>query len=236
MNCASCSAPMTSMTLDAHLSSPVDVDLCTACHGFWFDKYESLKLAPGSTLKLIKLIGECCKTGKPSLPKNLQCPRCNSRLLLTHDMQRNTRFTYWRCDNGHGRFITFFDFLREKNFIRPLAPQEIEELRKSVQVLDCSNCGAPIDITSDTDCSHCGSPLSILDMKQPQQLLQQLRQAAEPRPIDPMLPFELEFAKRHIETLSGTRRPDSDWGDDPATGLVEAGLNAVARWLAKSGI
>ena len=73
-------------------------------------------------------------------------------------------------------------------------------------------------------------------MKQPQQLLQQLRQAAEPRPIDPMLPFELEFAKRHIETLSGTRRPDSDWGDDPATGLVEAGLNAVARWLAKSGI
>src|SRR5262245_8232075 len=158
MTCPNCSAAMTQMTLEGHLSPPVEIDLCTACQAFWFDKYESLKLAPGSTLKLIKLIGEH-SAPKPSFSTKLQCPRCASDLKLTHDMQRSTRFTYWRCDNAHGRFIGFFDFLREKNFIRPLSAQEIDDLRKEVQTINCSNCGAPIDLASGSSCSHCGSPV-----------------------------------------------------------------------------
>src|SRR5262249_31362552 len=99
MNCPNCSAEMTTMTLDAHLAAPVEIDLCTACQAFWFDRYESLKLSAGSTLKLIKLIGEHSIKAKTTLSPSLHCPRCDARLLLTHDMQRSTRFSYWRCDN-----------------------------------------------------------------------------------------------------------------------------------------
>jgi len=84
---------MTSMTLGAHLNAPIEIDLCAACQAFWFDKYESLKLAARSTLQLIKLIGENSAAGKPSVSRNLHCPRCDTRLLFTHDMQRSTTFS-----------------------------------------------------------------------------------------------------------------------------------------------
>ena len=237
MLCPNCSTDMTKMTLQVHQGAPVEIDLCTACQVFWFDKYESLKLSPGSTLQLIKLIGEHSTAGKPSLSTDLCCPRCGTQLLLTHDIQRNTRFNYWRCDGGHGKFISFFDFLREKNFIRPLSPHEIEELRQNVQAVNCSNCGAPINLMSASTCTHCGSPVSMLDMKQPQELLNQLKQAAEPRPIDPTLPLELAHAKREVDRWFGPQELDSDWWTDASTsGVVEAGLRAVARLLKKSGI
>jgi len=185
----------------------------------------------------MKLIGEHSTKDKVSLSGRLECPRCASDLLQTHDMQRNTRFSYWRCDNGHGRFIGFFDFLKEKNFIRTLSPQQIADLRKKIQIVNCSNCGAPIDLTSATACTHCGSPISMLDMDQSEQLLNQLKHAAEPRPIDPALPLELLHAKRHVETLFGSHVSDDDWwADASSSGLVEAGLGVVARWLAKSGL
>ena len=61
-------------------------------------------------------------------------------------MQRSTRFEYFRCPHDHGRLTTFFDFLKEKDFVRPLTPPQIAELRKNIQVVNCSNCGAPIDL------------------------------------------------------------------------------------------
>jgi hypothetical protein len=228
---------MAAMTLDAHLTTPVTIDLCTVCHAFWFDKYENLKLSPRSTLKLLKLIGEHSSSGKPAVASDLHCPRCAAQLRETTDMQRSTRFSYWRCINDHGRFIGFFDFLREKNFIRPLTPQQIDELKQNIQTLNCSNCGAPIDLTTASLCDHCGSPISMLDMKQPQQLLAELREAAEPRPIDPALTFELARAKREVERLFGPVDPRDDWWSSvSATGLVEAGISAFARWLGKSGV
>jgi len=243
MNCPNCAGAMTNMALDAYMGASVDIDLCTACQAFWFDKYESLKLSPASTLKLMKLIGECSAKGRPafssfsSLSSRLQCPRCDTDLLETHDLQRNTRFSYRRCENEHGRFISFFDFLKEKNFIRALSAQQIADLRKKIQIVNCSNCGAPIDLTTAAACAHCGSPISMLDMDQPQQLLNQLKQAAEPRSIDPTLPLELAHAKRHVDGLFGLHEPDADWwADASSSGLVEAGLSAVARWLTKSGL
>jgi len=59
-------------------------------------------------------------------------------------MQRSTRFEYLRCPHDHGRLTTFFDFLKEKDFVRPPTPAQIAKLRDSIQVVNCSNCGAPI--------------------------------------------------------------------------------------------
>src|SRR3954470_18917365 len=98
---------------------------------------------------------------------------------MTTDMQRETRFNYWRCPQEHGRFIRFFDFLREKNFIRSLSAREVTDLRQTMQNVNCSNCGAPIDLVGTSVCTHCGSAISMLDMKQGQQLLDQLKQATD---------------------------------------------------------
>jgi Zn-finger nucleic acid-binding protein len=162
---------MTRMTLDAHLSVPIEIDLCTACQAFWFDKYESLKLSAASTLQLMKLIGEQSSARPALISKTLQCPRCSENLQLTNDMQRATRFSYWRCGREHGKFIRFFDFLKEKNFVAPMAQADIEELKKNVRTVNCSNCGAPIDLATSSACTHCGSAISILDMNQAQQTL-----------------------------------------------------------------
>src|SRR5436190_11140185 len=114
MTCPNCTTEMETMTLDGHLGAHVTIDVCTACQAFWFDHFESLQLSPGSTLKLMKYIGEHSTSGKPSLPDGLRCARCATALHLAHNMQRNMSFTYWRCANDDGHFIGFFEFLKEK--------------------------------------------------------------------------------------------------------------------------
>jgi DNA-directed RNA polymerase subunit RPC12/RpoP len=209
---------MTAMKMEAHLSAPVEIDLCTGCQSFWFDKYEDLKLSSGSTLKLMKLIGENSSPQKRPYTNVLPCPRCSSHLVFTHDLQGNTRFSYWRCANEHGRFIGFLDFLREKSFIRALSAKEINELKEKIQTVNCANCGAAINLATETVCTHCGSPISMLDVKQPQQWVSELNQAPEPMAFDPAL-FKVE--------------PESDAA---SFNSIHAGLSALARWLTESGV
>ena len=104
-------------------------------------------------------------SGRTPHANTIECPRCASGLVLTHDLQADTRFMYWLCPSEHGRFIGFLDFLREKKFIRTLSAQEIKDLKDKVQTVNCSNCGGAIDLMNDSVCPHCGSPISILDMK-----------------------------------------------------------------------
>ena len=223
---------MESLALPGHAGATVDVDVCRGCHAFWFDPRESLQLAPGSTLRLFSLIGETPKAGRTPLSTRLRCPRCRARLVLTNDLQRSTSFRYWRCPSGHGRFITFFDFLREKNFVRPLSPKQIEEIRRNIQSVNCSNCGAPIDVSKESTCAHCGTPLSMLDMKQAETVVAELKRAAEPRPIDPALPLELARARRDVEASFAA---ETDWWREAgSTGIVEAGFSALMGWLNKS--
>ena len=216
MQCPNCSSEMNAMTMEAHLSAPVEIDLCTPCQSFWFDKYEDLKLSSGSTLQLMKLIGENSSPKGAPYSNVLPCPRCRSHLAFTHDLQGNTRFSYWRCPNDHGRFIGFLDFLREKSFIRALSAQEINELREKVQTVNCGNCGAAINLATDSVCAHCGSPISILDVKQPQQWVSDLKQAPEPMKFDPEMFKVLE--------------------DDGSPSLLHDGLSAFGRWLSSRGL
>jgi hypothetical protein len=222
---------MTGMTLEGHQGRPVAIDLCMTCQAFWFDKYENLQIAPGSTLQLMKLIGERPATATISVSSSPKCPRCADTLPLARDMVRNTRFTYWRCPKGHGHFIRFFEFLREKNFIRTLNSEQIAELREHIQILNCSNCGAPIDLSTSSACGHCGSEISIVDLKQSQELLMQLQQAAQPKPVDPALPLDLLKAKREMEFLF-PRQPEPLL-KEISRDLVHACLATVAGWLNK---
>ena len=81
--------PMSVQTLEGHLGVSIEIDLCVPCQAFWFDNRESLQLTPRSTLKLFRVIGEEVGAGRRALSATAKCPRCGSRLIPTHDMQRN---------------------------------------------------------------------------------------------------------------------------------------------------
>ena len=226
---------MTAMRLEARLGVPVDIDVCAPCQVIWFDRKESLQLGPGATLTLFRTIGEKAGASRAPLGDALDCPRCGRRLKLSHDRQRNTAFQYRRCESGHGRLITFFDFLREKDFLRPLSREQVEELKRNVQTVGCSNCGAPIDLGRGSACPHCGSPLSMLDLKQAGALVAQLQKAADPnRLVDPTLPLQVLKARRDVEQAFAAFEHEPTWHVDASkAGLVGAGLVALARWLSR---
>jgi DNA-directed RNA polymerase subunit RPC12/RpoP len=220
---------------DGAVARALIIDLCEPCQSFWFDGRESLQLTPAATLALFRIIGE--RAARPVLREAdvAKCPRCNSRLRRTHDLQRATRFEYFKCPNEHGRLISFFEFLKEKNFITPLTPKQIAELRQHVQMINCSNCGAPIDLATGAACPHCRSPLSMLDMTQAERVVEQLRRADRTgQPVDPALPLALARARAETDAAFAGLPEQSAWLADVAgSGLVSAGLHALVRLLNK---
>src|SRR5262245_30091310 len=175
---------MTTETLEKRLGgATIDIDYCAPCRVIWFDRYEDLQLSPAATLKMFGIIADRSAASGAPLPGVARCPRCRRTLLKTHDLQRSTPFQYWRCD-AHGRLMTYIDFLREKDFVRPLTPQQLSELRENVQTINCSNCGGTIDLAKDSVCRHCGSAISMLDLKQMAKTIDRLQTAAT-APKDP---------------------------------------------------
>ena len=168
---------MRERTLGGRHGRVIAIDVCEPCQGFWFDGHESLQLAPAAVLSLFQLI--CTRAAPPQRAgqPSVRCPRCRTPLRRVKDMQRSTPFEYLKCPRDHGRFIAFLEFLKKKDFLRPLTPAELTELRQHLQSLDCVNCGAAVDVLRDSQCSHCGTPLSILDVEHAQQLVEQLRDA-----------------------------------------------------------
>jgi hypothetical protein len=217
--------------LDALLDRVVSVDVCEPCQSFWFDARESLQLTPGATLTLFQVIGE--RAGRPQwrYADVSRCPRCSARLRRTQDLQRTTRFEYFRCPHGHGRLISFLEFLKEKNFIKPLSPEQIAQLRQQLEVVNCSNCGAGIDLARGSTCVHCGSPLSMVDTAHAETMLAQLRDASLGRRRADAPERTAESAGAARPTVSPGGEPTNWYADVTALGLVSAGLHRLARWL-----
>jgi hypothetical protein len=225
---------MERLIVDGHYGGHVTIDLCRQCQAFWFDGREHLQLAPSATLRLFEVIHDA-RGPRRALPARLPCPRCDLRLLLTDDRQRATAFRYWRCAREHGRYMTFFDFLREKDFTRELDARQLADLRAHVRSVSCSNCGAPIDLAHDTVCSHCHTPLAMLDFEQVGRMMGDLRAAAE-RAAQPLpggvegLALALARERQQVDAAFGGS--GAEWaGFAPGDGIVERGLDAVVSLL-----
>ena len=203
---------MTSMSLEGHHGRDVSIDVCSGCQAIWFDGYESLQLSAASVLKLFRLVAAAEKVRGP-ISATAACPRCDGKLRLTRDLQRTTRFEYHACPFRHGRLISFFNFLKEKDFIRPLSPAQIEELRRNVRTINCSNCGAPVDLAHGSACAHCGSPLSMIDVKQADALVAALQKAgAGPQPVhNAALPLDLARARRDVDARFNQMTRTEGW-------------------------
>jgi Zn-finger nucleic acid-binding protein len=189
--CPSCGSQMSRQSFERKSVGQVDLDLCFDCHAIWFDQYESAQLTPGSVLALFRKIHEHRDAPTRPVADNLRCPECRVRLVLTQDVQRTNRISYYRCSRAHGRFTTFFQFLREKNFVRSLTPAEINRLKVHVAQVRCSGCGAPVDLARDSQCSYCRSPISILDAEAVRKTLAELDDQEQRRKtIDPTAAIE----------------------------------------------
>lgn len=153
---------MQTIAVDSRSVGQIDIDFCVQCFVIWFDKTESVQLAPSAVVELFKIVNAC--SDKPRLPlaSALPCPRCRAKLQLTHDIGKTGRFSYYRCE-AHGRLTPFYQFLKEKHFIRLLTPLEITRLRVDVKQIKCSGCGGAINLETDTACSYCGSAIAVLD-------------------------------------------------------------------------
>lgn len=176
--CPSCRQPMACQRFQRQLHGEVELDLCFACQGIWFDEFESLQITPGGIIELFRLIHAHRDDPRQPLAEPLRCPRCDDRLLHGLDVSKDGgRFNYHRCLQKHGRFTTFAQFMIEKGFVRQLSPLEIRQLSAKVGTVRCSGCGAPVDIRQDHACGHCRAPIAILDPAAVEQALARYQQA-----------------------------------------------------------
>jgi len=207
------------------------IDVCHHCQCLWFDDQEFLQMTPGATLQLVASVAEDRELTRQPWAAAPRCPRCARPLAETHDLQRSTRFTYYRCPAGDGRFITYYQFLRAKNFVRPLSDEEVRELRARIQQINCANCGGPVNIEREAVCGFCRTPLAIIDPDQVRKTIEHLKAAAEEkRGVDPTLPVSLAMERLRAErafaeSSASSRRPaavDLFFGDlsDPVIGFL----------------
>ncbi len=212
----------------------VTIDVCHACNGLWFDGRESLLLTPGSVIKLFRSMHERHTAARaPQVPAS-RCPRCAGPLQETSDLSNGTRFTYLACPTD-GRFITFFQWLREKGLVRQPTPVELAELTARVKQVSCSSCGAPIELATGTSCTHCAAPVSILSEAKLTETLAQLEaKEAQREVLKPvklaeamMLKYQIEQVYRHEEERNRRHGLRLGWGND----LLAVGLGSLVRAL-----
>ena len=245
MRCSSCNSAMERVTLASHMGTPVEIDVCWPCRVIWFDNLESASLSAGSVIELFKRI-HMARDGNRNLLKNVTCcPICATTLKNTSDLGKSGRFTYARCENCHGRLISFVQFLREKNFIRTLQPHEISNLSVTVKQIRCSSCGGPINLESDKACTHCGAAISVLDEVAVEKALAVLqakemqRNTLDPSRLGDVIMVIEANASRNRALQSSQQGPhnQNQWlGNIAASNrladLVESGIGAaLAVWL-----
>ncbi len=163
LDCPNCAKAMVLLPLTTTIGATVPAGECADCGLLWFDAGSVTRLGPSSVLEIFRAIGLSRSGSGVPLRSDLACPRCRSALVFTHDLQRTTRFVYWRCLTDHGQLIGFIQFLREKNFIRAPSAEELGKLRRDVQEITCSQCGAPIDLQKDSACPFCNAPIALID-------------------------------------------------------------------------
>ena len=236
------------------------IDFCLSCLAVWFDDKELLQLSPAAAIQLLSEFAKEDASRRTPLEPELACPRCDRPLVETHDRQRNTRFWYHRCPAGHGRFMTSYQFLRAKDFVRPLSESELAELRQLIRQVNCGNCGAPVDIERDAICGFCRTPVAVVDADQVRTLLEHQRRTEQAsaeirRPFDqlraapatsrddrlgapdPTLPITLALERMRAErawdaTPALSRQPNVlDLFFGNASDPIAGGLRALSRLL-----
>lgn len=191
----------------------VELDLCFHCHVLWLDNRESIQLSPKGTMDLFRLLHEHRDDPRHALGDKLTCRRCKRRLSLSRDIGKGGRFSYYACPQKHGRLTPFSEFLKEKQFVRELSQIEQNRVRAELKHVQCSSCGAPVDLMKSFQCDHCGSPIAVLDADAVQKTLTELERADARHAGDPAAKESRARALAAMETLR--TRPEHLWERAP---------------------
>jgi hypothetical protein len=228
---------MEAVPLEGTYRGPMTIDVCTACRGFWFDAGEQFRLTPAATLLLVRRVEASRDRPRQRVGTRLACPRCSLALGLTYDLVHDDKYRYFRCPDHHGIFMPFFEFLRSQNLVRGLTPQEVDALKQKVVSINCSSCGAPIDLQTQTKCASCGSSLAIVDLDHLDDALRQLDadarknapvvQAQPPAPPDEIVANWRadQDVRRRVEADVDERHGQID--------LLDVGLTLLSRLLGR---
>jgi len=225
---------MASLMLEAFGTlRPIEITACAPCNLLWFDKAESIRLTPKAVLELFQYIGKAGAARKP-LATTFNCPLCTTALALTQDLQRTTRFTYWRCRNDHGRLITFHQFLREKNFIRAPSPAELAQLRATVRQIACSQCGAPVDLANDSACKHCGAAVALIDPEGVAKALRELAASASAQAPADADALRTTLSDAQINAIFDVERMRQSEGEHDLVAIGAAAIGLLVAGLLRS--
>jgi hypothetical protein len=176
----------------------------------WLDDRESIQLSPKGTLDLFQILHEHRDDPRHALGRKLACGRCKRPLSLAHDIGKFGRLSYYECPGKHGRLTPFSEFLKEKQFVRELSPMEQNRVRAELKHVQCSSCGAPVDLAKAFKCEHCGAPIAVLDADAVEKTLMQLGDANEKRTGGD--PKAREQRARALAYMEGMRtRPEKLW-------------------------
>jgi Zn-finger nucleic acid-binding protein/glutaredoxin len=234
--CPSCRTAMAVHAFDSVSGGTVELDMCFACQGIWFDPHENLKLTPAALVELFRLLHEQRDARRQPLSAKLSCPHCTRTLAQGFDVVRSGRYITFRCPNRDGRFSTFSAFMIEKGFVRLLTSPEIEDLAKRVGVIHCGSCGAPVDLRRDQSCPHCRCAFSLLDPKAVEQALAGYARAAAdtqnakvPELADALVMLERDRLKAQREEQA--QRGSLFTREVPDVDLWELGVSMVWKML-----
>lgn len=180
--CPSCRQPAESHRFRSHGSETIELDLCFACQGLWFDPRENTRLAPAGVVALFELLHQHRGDARHPVAQRLQCPHCPRALEPGFDVVKGGRYKTFRCPAGHGRFSTFGSLMVEKGFVRHLSVAEIVALAERVGTIQCTSCGGTVDIRNDHACPYCRSALSLLDPQAVDRALDRHASAARAAP------------------------------------------------------
>lgn len=221
---------MTPQTTQAQYSArSIEIEACAPCNLLWFDQHESTRLTAGAILDLFRYISAAASGPRTALASSFRCPRCSYALAFSHDLQRTTRFTYWRCPRDSGQLMTFQQFLRAKNFVRTPSPQELARLRETVRQISCSQCGAPVDLTRDPACTHCGAPIALIDPEGVARALHDLASEGNQAAPDEREAVRAALTDAQVNAMFELERMR---GAAPERDLLAVGLAAAGAWLA----
>jgi len=229
VTCPGCHQDATALSLEGQYGRVLAIDVCHACNGVWFDGHEDLHLSPAGVVALFEEMGRAAGGARQPLARKV-CPRCQTGLLRAHDRVRDTRYEFFRCAKGHGRFMTFAAFLRARHFVRDLSVAEVRNLGARVAVIKCVNCGASVDVRTQSACGFCRSPVAVIDEGQLTRTLTDLEAAAAKRAaIDPSWPLRAAQARRQTEAVFAELNRGA--GATPSVDLVASGVALFADVL-----
>ena len=217
---------------------PLELDLCHACHGIWFDGNENLRMSPQGVIDLFGDLHAHRDDPHAPLAKSMGCPRCRRALVEGVDVVKSGRYFTQRCPERHGRFTTFSSFMIEKGFVRQLTKPEIDDLAERVKVIQCTSCGAPVDRRKEHASPNCRAALALLDPEAVAKALSNLgskanRTEQSPRSTDvadALVTIERDRARQQREEQRERWQQDRSFGSGD---LWAAGLELVWRVLSR---